>query len=728
MSAAGANLNTCGWTDLPCLAIPFVIQSLYSKTECIRMNHGTYDVQTESATIRSTLDITGITSENELPTVPLQAESEDLFTIGDGACVTFTDITFSVISYTTTASDIHSFAYSAFYVTYQSTLTLTRVTLNRFPVAEETQFSPIEADLIRTAGRGSIILHSVTVTQLSFDIEVSLISSAGSLSIDGGTFSSISLTDTPLFSLTNVPTFNETSNSSFFNITREDEGGAVLEFTSSTSTRLSLIGAQFTDCGTRKEGGVGCAVKVTITNSASSLDVNDALFISSTDIWENTQLCGLWIIASLEELSSFKFLCTSPKASIYQTKGLKYFASLTEDGAPLTSFPLFHLFFGPASTSFTDTFYISTIGIEINTCGWSDLPCTTITEALNYAGTSIANFYLLSGLHTAEQNKMLLTLSRNIVGESNTNKTVSEISSSDYSASLSCSSSESLEGTEDGMFIIDDNAEISFISLHFTLDTQSPISSSLIAAHTGSLTLSDIIITPNYPNTQETFTISHSLISLSPTISSASFSITAQLISLSEGNGSVISADLTEDIQSFSVIECSFTNCSAEYGGCIYLSIHSIPTTLSIHSISSTLCTSNDDQGTAIYFSLSDPLLLYTLHTQLFTSTSPSLFTHYSISIYSLYWVHVSKPTQLFSFSLSHIHFSPGKNIGGTSSLIVGKDDGNGIEGVDVPGCGWSELPCLSIATAVSHLSGLSEIRLIEGRHGADRRGLCRLR
>ena len=129
----------------------------------------------------------------------------------------------------------------------------------------------------------------------------------------------------------------------------------------------------------------------------------------------------------------------------------------------------------------------------------------------------------------------------------------------------------------------------------------------------------------------------------------------------------------------------------------------------------------NNNEGTVIYFSLSDPSLLYSLQTQLFSSSSLPLFTAYSVSLYPLYWIYLANTTHTFSLPLSYSLYSPG-NSSGASTLIVGKNVHGVVGGIDVDGCGWRDIPCLTIAKTVEHLDGADTVSLVSGTHPSETR------
>ena len=206
-------------------------------------------------------------------------------------------------------------------------------------------------------------------------------------------------------------------------------------------------------------------------------------------------------------------------------------------------------------------------GVDYEYCGSLNNPCLTLVYAVNVhtSLTEIKLVYSSSTPHGAENETVTLKYlpSYVIEGEDATKqveKAVTEIN--------------------DTLFTLLHCDNIIFSSLAFLLPPSS-LSHSVFFTSFSSLILSSISIAPS--DSTSTTQLDNSLITVNRS-SLYVYNSSFQSVRLSKGNGSVIYAGIGQDF-SFVIEESSLLNCSAEYGGAIYLILSTDPSRIEMKTL-----------------------------------------------------------------------------------------------------------------------------------------------
>ena len=65
---------------------------------------------------------------------------------------------------------------------------------------------------------------------------------------------------------------------------------------------------------------------------------------------------------------------------------------------------------------FESTVYVSTLGADISTCGWSDLPCLTLDQAVSQTTdvAALVTVSLVAGSHAAETTTTTISIAKDL--------------------------------------------------------------------------------------------------------------------------------------------------------------------------------------------------------------------------------------------------------------------------------------------------------------------------
>ncbi|KAK2961666.1 hypothetical protein BLNAU_3464 [Blattamonas nauphoetae] len=332
-------------------------------------------------------------------------------------------------------------------------------------------------------------------------------------------------------------------------------------------------------------------------------------------------------------------------------------------------------------------------------CGRDRLPCSSLDFA----------FSLLTDAKTT------LTLSSNI-----TLSTLLECP--ETGASISSSSATSLLFESDGQLIVDAGA-LSLSSIDITLP--SSLSQSLFVVKGSTLSLSSTVTITNPPSAAHTaslFSVEGGTLSLTSTVfdftvpfSSSSAlltqtsgtlkldTVTIWNVSCTVGDGSVVHSSLSSSEDKLEIVGCSFSSCSSSgNGGVLFVSssLDHNPANLIIQSTFGTdISCGEGKKGEWIF------LQGHSLESYLTVSTwTGSISTIVAPANDALLWGEDGSEEEESEYvSLSLLYYLKPFN---QPTIAVG--DG----GRDGEGCGRTHLRCLSLSTAVSHLSGSTPLEV----------------
>ena len=414
-----------------------------------------------------------------------------------------------------------------------------------------------------------ILSVPVTISRVKFvftgtdGMNSSFIISTSHLTLEGVEFSNILLSNSPLLNvLPTVSTLTLQNSSSlqchFNNITRESGNGSVFEVEVADKGEVTLSNAAFTNCTSGENGSdVDTSIYLSLKGVPSTFSLTALTFNS------NPHNIYIHCLDGTKFLPSATFTGTvdsyeSTSDSFYLVEETSRYNGEEEEGK---SIPLSHFLFPPSSASMSqgysapslvisdDNTTTLTWGVEIESCGWSDVPCTLIATAYSHLqeikkkkknalnDPSSLSITLLSGTstHTAESSSTTFSQIRslNIAGEKTiVSKEVTSIG----------------DGV-DSVFIIEDST-VTFERINFLIIDTSYIPS-VFSLSSGTLNLTSLSLYPQSAATS-TSTLSISLITLTAGTFYASC-LSVENISLSTYDGAVLNVNASS-------VDVSITN------------------------------------------------------------------------------------------------------------------------------------------------------------------------
>ena len=231
-----------------------------------------------------------------------------------------------------------------------------------------------------------------------------------------------------------------------------------------------------------------------------------------------------------------------------------------------------HFLYAPSEAQ--NGFYSVTVsedGADIDTCGWEDLPCLIIHKATATKHKDTVTLSLLAKSHSPEDTQTTIDSSLTVSGSGDethpVRKTVNKIGTS-------------------AIFVVS-SGEVQFSSIVFLLNSSpdSLLAGSLFEHTGGKLTLTHVTVKPDEKLAADSQLSlgEHSLISISAGLTT-SFNIIVERISTTQ-NGASVCATLNKKSSLTFAPTASFTNCTALYGGAIYIQLQETPSTLSFNHI-----------------------------------------------------------------------------------------------------------------------------------------------
>ena len=142
----------------------------------------------------------------------------------------------------------------------------------------------------------------------------------------------------------------------------------------------------------------------------------------------------------------------------------------------------------------------------------------------------------------------------------------------------------------------------------------------------------------------------------------------------------------------------------------------------SVDGISYKGCTVADGTGAVVYMECEDA------STAISSERWPGMFPSYNKSIDDSFWVKESITTRK-AFDTRIVYFLLAPSSGSTEAAVyvagveTTEQDGEEVktpQGVEIDSCGWRELPCLLINTAMSHRGSISRVSLYGNTHNAE--------
>ncbi|KAK2961094.1 hypothetical protein BLNAU_3862 [Blattamonas nauphoetae] len=363
-----------------------------------------------------------------------------------------------------------------------------------------------------------------------------LSTNAGSLSIEGTTFTSIS-TAAPLISQTS--TIISMSSSFFTSIVNTATAGSVLSGTISSGKTLTITGTTFDNCKSKGKGGVlnielAGTGSISISSSTEFVDCScesgkgNVLFLKGGNL--ESLLAG-----THEKPSGLNGIKPELTTSFTTATFSAFFGSDTETNSEGS---LLYYWF-PHKTG---PIFVSESGEEHELCGLEGLPCST----LNFVFPMLSN------------TKKELTLSSDVTLSTS-------LSSPSTGASISSSSSppKSLIFASTGQFVVEDGP-LSFSSIGLTLHTS--ITQPLFVVKGSTLTLPDSVTITNPPSATHSaslFSIEGGTLTLSGTVFdfTVPFSSSSALLTQTGGSVTLDTVSLSSvTLASASVIEMEGTS------------------------------------------------------------------------------------------------------------------------------------------------------------------------
>ena len=387
----------------------------------------------------------------------------------------------------------------------------------------------------------------------------------------------------------------------FENITRRNGNGTIFEFTS-LSTSFTLSGMRFIQCTC--SNGYGGAIYASLT-SPTTLHLSSLSFTSCTAS-ESGGAVSLWLgdatakvsfescsVEGMEDVNGgFVYIeCSDGYELVEQSEWKKFITNYamneeekanwvkeTREGGVSASLLSFTL---PATC-----IYVGGDGEDDEYCGRENNPCLTIKHAINQ-NTLLRDVKLLysSSIHLAESEGIVISYVPCYVIEGGGEGSGEEEGEEEGESSQIVE--KAVSNMSDALFTLKYCETISFSSIAFTIQC-SNLSNSIFSLAYTSLSLNSISFTPSSSSSSSSTTstqLSESLIVCSYGCSLNACNLIAQAFTLPDGkNGSAISARVSGG-GSFVVVNSSFSNCSAEHGGAVYVVIGSDPLLINMSGV-----------------------------------------------------------------------------------------------------------------------------------------------
>ena len=490
------------------------------------------------------------------------------------------------------------------------------------------------------------------------------------------------------------------------NVELSEMNGTVVNAELGQSNELSFTNCTFSSC--KAVNGYGGVLYIHAPSSLTSLSFSNISFSTCNDL--NTQHLssngnGLFIssssVASITLYTHWNTLVTSQYS--FNTEGLY---TIEIDSCIL---PLYRFIFPPSANALSDVYTIpedmsGILGGETESCGWSDFPCLTIHSASlhSYAPISTLSIHLLCNGSTHIQEYESTTFNRTTTVDS------IEGTISKYVGSINSSSP---------IFLIQADVSFSDISFLLTSDSASSpvIDNNLFFVSSGLLTLHSIGMTcqSSISTNEQLILLSHSLIAVERGGSLNASKLSIERIHFSSGNGSAIFASLNSSCTFIISSESTFTHCSAEYGGAVYLQVESDPYSISLGNITFTDCTASSSFGMGLYVRAFDYTILS--EKEYWIEVTGGSY-EYGEGKETVWWgeYFIENDSACINASLLHLVY---KQTESASEGMVYVSE----HGCDVDTCGWIDLPCQTLYSALTHnSSSLTAFRLVEGNHSAE--------
>ena len=378
--------------------------------------------------------------------------------------------------------------------------------------------------------------------------------------------------------------------------------------------------------------------------------------------------------------------------------------------------PLLHFLYGQDQNVEEKVLYVDTLGADIGTCGWMDLPCTSLHYSIDRLASpsQITTLQLNEGLHAFEQDATTIQSDLLVTGYSLTqdNEYTTQKKLSALAPLLTITSSQAA-------------VTLSFVQFTGTEILLQP----LIDASAGMLILKAVSFS--------TITLaSTSLLKISTTanyfsMSSDAIPCTFTDIIRNQGSGAVFDIECPSS-GCINICNAQFIRCysvdPAAVTGSVYIYATGKPAKFDLMNLQfSQSAYGGGSNIRNVYISCADatefltqPLNGEVTRLACFTGT----IEQYDISadINTLYEVvETTTSRQPLTASLYHFLYDPSNDTTQTSVYLSGVNtQTEQSEGVEVDSCGWSDVPCLRITTALKHRGSMTVITLTGGKHESE--------
>ena len=455
----GADINTCGWEDLPCLTVA-VARTHHTTATTVKLGDGVHTKETEDLEVAS-----GQVLQME-PVV----ESEDISAIKFKTAITVTisgDCTFLNFTFIPSTSITHSFfviedsgklSLSSIAVSAESGVTVTK-SLFTFTAGTLITTATTISNISRTVGNGAVFEFE----DLTSNVQLSGMTVTNCTSQTGGSlFASLSANAQLIL-----------SDLSFSYSSADAKGKTVYINLASNDSKAVF--------------GQGLSFASMESDSANG----QFIYIACSAGDESANLCGWTSLGDYESLKSSLTNYWLEETTVSRTK---------------QNTSLLYFLYPPSIDAQVTQMYVSLNGADILTCGWTDLPCATLDIAFKQRSTLskislLDTVSLTSPLKLTSDTSLLIATATSVTSasltitsqlEDTTQSTVIENAGTLAISTLTLALDTSLSAGSSVCSLIESSAALSLSDLTFTNTTADPISISLLRITSGTFSADSI--------------------------------------------------------------------------------------------------------------------------------------------------------------------------------------------------------------------------------------------
>ena len=463
----------------------------------------------------------------------------------------------------------------------------------------------------------------------------------------------------------------ENTLSIFKKITRNSQSGSVLDLSlSSSSDVVSLDHAKFIEC--RSSNGDGGAIAIKLLGSGGSLSISSGVLFEYSETsatgWSDAKSDAITFIVSNDDY--FSSYALGSKVSDYASLKEKYYAEVSGGVGPLV--PLYYYLTSPSQVIIDN----SSNGYEVKNCGWDVLRCQVYSNHVTASGGSVK---LVGGNFEAGSERVVFTTAIEISGNGS-----------------GSASSDSVVILRAGSGYTSSSVRMTFKKMRFSGGS---LSSSLISTSSGgSVCLEEVVF---HSITLSECSLFDGILGTSSSSLSITTSATFEGIKRSNNGGAILEGTVPSGGLDLSL--ASFKDCGTsdgESGAALKLTMSMGDLILSADKFSRSNDKWEDVKLCGVWILVPDSLIKLSPST-----TTETTLKNLAVScLDSGAWKsdyekkHYITINNLHSDAFSHAYYTPIFAASGTSNVYVSDN------GVDVPGCGWIDIPCLTVDAASNHV------------------------